>query len=122
MMKAKNPRRPAVLSAGSRHQGGVQDRARLGVFAPACGASSGSGPHLEISASTCGALPKGDSMSLEVRMDTSRAASPPRRIRNTELRETCYEVGHAWERWTPLLMRCILCRLKWKRPDLTLLP
>ncbi len=61
-------------------------------------------------------------MSLEVRMDTSRAEAPPRRIRNTELREICYQVGHAWERFTPLLMRCILCRLKWKRPDLTLLP
>ena len=48
--------------------------------------------------------------------------TPTRRVRPTELREICYQVGHAWERYTPLLMRCILCYAKWKRPELRLLP
>jgi hypothetical protein len=88
MMKAKKPRRPAVLSRGSRQDG-----------------ASDTGPPLDFRACLrrfhrdpppwskfCveGALsprcsPQGDSMSLEVRMDTSRGAAPPRRIRNAEL-------------------------------------
>lgn len=58
LMKAKNPRRPAVLSAGSRLLEGVATGSWTRVFARACGAFPGAGPHLEISASR-GQWPRG---------------------------------------------------------------
>ncbi len=51
MMRAENLRRPAVLSRGSRQDGASDTGPLLAIFGRACGASSGSGPHLEISAS-----------------------------------------------------------------------
>lgn len=44
-----------------------------------------------------------------------------KRVRLLELREICYQVGHSWERVSPTLMKCTLCRMKWKKAEFKLL-